>query len=197
MIMGKLQEVEVKYPLLNQSKVLSVLKTLGAEKKVDNQYQLDIYFTPSHKDFLDNEIVSEWLRIRKTEKKNTVNFKRWLPVGAKIQTHCDEFEVNINDVETMEMIFKSLDFQEIIRVEKTRNSWVLNGIEISIDAVEGLGCFIELEAIDKVEEKDIPLVHEKFKNLLGLLNAETGEQDRRGYPYLIIEMKKGSNNNVP
>ena len=194
--MGKTQEVEVKYPLLNPNKVLDILDELNAEKKVNNQYQLDIYFTPYHNNFLDNEIVSEWLRIRKTERKNTINFKRWLPIGEKIQTHCDEFEVNISDVETMETIFKSLDFIEIIRVKKIRNSWVINEVEISIDDVEGLGCFIELEATDRVEENDIPTIHEKFKSLLSLMKADIGEQDRRGYPYMIIELKRGGRNNV-
>jgi len=192
--MNKYQEVEVKYPLNNPDIVSKTLEGLNAEKRTDSQYQLDVYFTPHHKNFLDNDIVSEWLRIRKTAKKCSVNFKRWLPIGAKIRTHCDEYEVNIEDVQPMEMIFNALDFHEIIRVEKIRNSWVIEGTEVSIDNVEGLGSFIELEAIEKVEEKDIPTVLDKFKGIVDLLKADIGEQDRRGYPYLIIEMKKNGKN---
>jgi len=188
--MKKYQEVEVKYPLFNSDQVISILGELKADKKVENQYQLDVYFTPYHKNFLDNDIVSEWLRIRKTDKKNAVNFKRWLPLGAKIQNHCDEFEVIINDFAGMELMLKALDFCEIIRVEKTRNSWIFNDTEISIDIVKDLGCFIELEAVEQVSEENIQAVHEKFKSIITLLKADVGPQDRRGYPYLIIELKK-------
>lgn len=189
--MKKQQEVEVKYPLLNPSIVLDALRTLSAKKIISDQYQLDIYYTPRHRNFLDHEIVSEWLRIRKTGKKNTVNFKRWLPIGAAIQTHCDEFEVVVDDAQLMEKLFHALDFLEIIRVEKKRNSWRFRQLEISVDEVNGLGYFIELEAVHTVEEKDIPNIQRNFSEILQLLNAEVGVQDRRGYPYLMIEHKKG------
>jgi len=189
--MKKHQEVEVKYPLYNSEDVLKSIEIINAKKILNNEHQVDAYFTPYHKNFLDNEIISEWLRIRESDKKCSVNFKRWLPIGEKIQTHCDEFEVSISDVKTMELIFKALDIREIIRVEKTRNSWILNGIEISIDFIEKLGYFIELEAIHEVEEEKIPIVYEKFKNILTQLNADIGKQDRRGYPYLLIDLNKG------
>ena len=191
--MEKYQEVEVKYPLLNMHDVVSALQRHGAIKTLDCQHQLDIYFTPKHKNFLDKEYVTEWLRLRKTENNNTINYKRWLPEDEIVKTHCDEYEITINDIHAMELMLNSLEFREIIRVDKTRESWTIQEVEVSIDSVVGLGCFIELEAIEKVEEESISKILAQFDSLINLLGASIGTQDRRGYPYLLIELSKGEN----
>ena len=188
--MGKKQEVEVKYPLNNVSSVIKKLAELQALKRVSDQYQLDVYYTPPHRDFLDNKIVSEWLRLRSTEKKKTINYKRWLPIGAEIQTHCDEYETVVGEIDTITNILVALDFKEIIRVEKKRSSWVYKNVEISIDQVSELGDFIELEYMEEVADNEINAIHNLFNSIISELNAEVGDQDRRGYPYLLIELQK-------
>ena len=80
--MGKYQEVEVKFPLFNREEVLQEIEKLSLQKKLINEVQRDSYYTPFHKDFLESEIVSEWLRVRETENKCSLNFKQWLPIGG-------------------------------------------------------------------------------------------------------------------
>lgn len=188
--MGKYQEVEVKFPLYNMEHVLREIKRIGMVEKVINELQNDSYYTPSHKNFLEPEIVSEWLRIRETNHKSSLNFKQWLPIGAKIQNQCNEYETMVEDTYALKKIFELLDFQEIIVVNKTRNSWIYDDVEISIDYVERLGAFIELEAMNKVNEDEILSVHNHFKSILSQIGAEIGERDHRGYPYLLIEKNK-------
>lgn len=72
-------------------------------------------------------------------------------------------------------------------VEKTRSTWMYKEVEVAIDEVKNLGTFIELEAtvhhVDpKAGKKDLYKVLEDLK-------AEVGEEDLRGYPYLIWESK--------
>lgn len=189
--MGKYQEVEVKYPLLNLETVIREIKRLDIVNNKINEIQKDTYYTPIQRDFLAHDIVSEWLRIRETTKKCTLNFKQWLPIGAKIQNQCNEYETVIDDVYALKKILEALDFKEIIIVNKTRNSWIFENVEISIDNVEGLGTFIELESLNVVEESKIKETHNQFVRILNLIKAETGERDRRGYPYLLLEKIKG------
>lgn len=188
--MRRYQEVEAKYSLLNKKQVLNRINQLNLKQSVQNEIQNDSYYVPTHRNFLEQEIVSEWLRIRVTEKKCTLNFKQWLPIGEKIQNQCNEYETIVEDEFALKKIFQLLDFKEIISVRKVRNSWIFNDIEISIDEVEELGTFIELEAIQRIKEEDIPDMQRRFIDLLQIISAEVGEQNRRGYPYMVLEKSK-------
>lgn len=188
--MGKYQEVEVRFPLLNRNDVIEEIKKLGLHSKVKDEIQKDSYYTPIHRDFLEPEIVSEWFRVRETNNKCSLNFKQWLPIGAKVQNQCNEYETVIEDVYALKQILNLLNFKEIITVNKTRNSWVIENVEISIDLVDSLGAFIELEAMDRVDEKEIASIHEHFNRILAKIKAKIGERDHRGYPYLLIEKNK-------
>lgn len=188
--MSKYQEVEAKFPLFNKEVVLQEINKLKLQKKVINEVQCDSYYTPFHKNFLEPEIVSEWFRVRETENKCSLNFKQWLPIGAKVQNQCNEYETAIDDAYALKKILNLLDFREIIVVNKTRNSWIYENVEISIDYVDSLGAFIELEATDKVCEEEIVYVHEHFNKILSYIKARVGERDHRGYPYLLLEKTK-------
>lgn len=193
--MSKYQEVEAKYSLHNKEQVLEQISHLQLIHKVVNEVQNDSYYIPAHRNFLEPEIVSEWLRIRTTEKGCSLNFKQWIPIGAKIQNQCNEFETVVDDEYALKRIFELLDFEEIVSVRKVRNSWIFDDVEISIDEVENLGTFIELEALDRVEEDKISLIHEHFHLVLKSLEAETGDRDRRGYPYMLLKkMRKVERN---
>lgn len=188
--MGKYQEVEAKFFLKNKQQVLDRICQLHLEHNVENEKQKDSYYIPAHRDFLESEIISEWLRIRETEKECTLNYKQWVPIGAKIQNQCNEFETVVGDEFALKKIFELLDFKEIVSVQKVRNSWIFDDVEIIVDEVERLGTFIELEVLHRVEEEQIPVMQEHFYMVLQTVGAEVGERDRRGYPYMLLEKNR-------
>ena len=194
--MSKYQEVETKHRLLNSAEVIRRLIELKCEHILTDECQTDTYYTPPHRDFLANDIVSEWLRIREANGRCSINFKQWLPIGAEIQNRCDEYESAVSDAFAVKRILCLLDFREIAVVKKKRNSWMFQGVEISIDEVEGLGTFIELEAAETVREDKIDEQYKRFAEMLDVLDARTSPRDRRGYPYQIIELagKQGEGN---
>lgn len=187
--MKKYQEVEVKYELFNKDIVNNNLESLHLEHTVIDERQKDTYYMPCHRNFLEHEIVSEWLRIRETDSKCSINFKQWLPIGVKIQNQCNEYETILSDPEAMHQILKKLDFREIVIVEKKRNSWIWEQVEISIDEVSGLGSFIELEAMEQIKENEIIRQQKKFEEIIKELQADVGPRDRRGYPYQLLDRK--------
>ncbi len=188
--MGKYQEIEVKYLLYNKEQVLENINQMGLNHNIENQIQNDSYFIPPHRNFFESEIVSEWLRIRETEINCTLNFKQWLPIGAKEQNYCNEYETVVGDVFALKKIFELLDFKEIVRVYKVRNSWIYDDVEICIDEVSNLGTYIELEMLHKVDKGQISLVQERFDMVLQYIAAEVGERNQRGYPYMLLEKSK-------
>ncbi len=116
--MGKYQEVEAKYKLYNASVIWEKLNALNAEHTLIDEIQIDTYYSPCHRDFLEPDIVSEWLRVRKTKNGSSLNFKQFLPIGAAIQNSCNEYETQISDAFALQCILRELNFREIAVVKK-------------------------------------------------------------------------------
>jgi len=176
-------EVEIKFPLNNPKTVIKKLNSIAKRIKSDD-CQKDVYFIPSHRNFIKQEPVSEWLRIREGKRGTVLNYKKWHSTGG---VSCDEFETSVDNIVALKRIFQSLDFNQLITVEKTRSSWDYNDVEISIDKVTELGWFIELEAKN---ESSIGEAKELLYKALKELNADVGPQDFKGYPHLILDKKK-------
>lgn len=177
-------EVELKFPLKNPEQLIKKLNSIAKQQK-QRDYQKDVYYIPPHRNFLKQKPISEWLRIRETKKGFGLNYKKWHS-GEKVVS-CDEFEINIDNISELKKIFEALNFEEIIVVEKTRDTWSCKDTQIAIDNVTDLGRFIEIEA--KGNFKDIEEAKEHLYSILKELNAELGEQDFKGYPHRMLERK--------
>jgi adenylate cyclase class 2 len=79
---------------------------------------------------------------------------------------------------------------EVLTVSKVRGKYyVEKGIIIALDEVEGLGSFIEIEAMTERHE-DVPQLIDKLRAILTELGVERFE--RRSYLELLLE-KEGAN----
>lgn len=178
-------EIEAKFPLHNKKETISKLKELG--KTIEkNNYQKDIYYTPAHENFLEKNPISEWLRIRDTKEEKTINYKNWSNNNGNNKISCKEIEIGIDDYNGMIEMLNALDFKQIIVVEKTRNSFEYNNIVISIDSIENLGDFIELEFKTNLYDNE----DESMKYIMDTvekLNIKVGEQIFAGYPQLVMK----------
>ena len=146
--------------------------------------QVDAYYNAPHRDFLAPATVSEWLRLRNDDHGASINFKRWHPVEALIKTHADEYETPVQDLDALRQILQALDFQPMITVDKTRETWHLPEIEIALDHVVEAGDFVEFEFkghVDTVDEANARL--QKFVNTLDI---PLGERINRGYPHMLL-----------
>lgn len=179
-------EIEIRFPLKNPEQLIDQLNK-KAKLITKDTFQRDTYFVPPHRDFLNNKYPFEWLRLRETNKGASLTYKHFYPENVENTDYCDEFQSIIDNVNAIKKIFESLNFKEIIIVEKLRSVWEYKGVKISIDNVKGLGMFIELEA--KIDFED-PKEGKKFLyNILTELNADVGKEKLRGYPFYILEKK--------
>lgn len=179
-------EIEIKFPLRNSAEAFSFLNK-KAKLISKNIYQRDAYFTPTHRNFLAEKYPFEWLRLRKSPKGEFITYKHFHPEGAEKTDYCDEFETKVNSLEALEKMFNSLDFKELVVVEKKRTTWIFKNVEIVIDEVTDLGFYIELEitsAFDNPEEGKVYLYQ-----LLKEWQIEVGEEDIRGYPFQLLANK--------
>lgn len=148
--------------------------------------QLDTYYQPSNRNFVNKEKIetkqkiSEWLRIGERGNKSILNYKKWYDV------HCDEYEVEIDDTESLKKIFKALEIEKLITVNKTRITYFyLNKYEVALDYVKNLGYFIEIEI--KKYTKEIKKEYDDLIKVIKNLNLNLNAIDKRGYPYHLIE----------
>lgn len=149
-------------------------------KFVSEVRQVDTYYEPTHRRFLNSNPITEWLRIGKRGNKNILNYKNWYS-----DMSCDEYEVEINNIKDMDKILKVLGMVQIVEVDKIRNSFIyLDKYEVALDNVEKLGYFIEIEI-----KKYTKTVMEECDELLKLakgLNLNLDSVDKRGYPYHLL-----------
>ena len=154
-------EVEIKVRIKNKDEIAERLKKLGF-KFIKKKFQEDIYFNGIDRDFRKTD---EALRIRDDNGTYYVTYKG--PKIDRISKTREEIEVRIDDKEKMRMIFKKLGFREVRPIRKVREIYKKDDITASIDDVEGLGLFLELEKnIYNINEKD-----EALKDLMEILKA--------------------------
>ena len=183
----KYTEIEQKFKLDDCDALKARLRMLGATPRAAVR-QIDTYYNPPHRDFLAPDIVSEWFRVRDEDGKTSINYKRWLPLGVREKTHCDEFETLLDDGEAVQRLLAALDFVELVTVDKLREEWTVDdSFVIALDQVSGLGSFVEFEY--KGHAGSVEEANERLTDLVHDLGLQLGERDRRGYPHQLLERR--------
>lgn len=121
------------------------------------------------------------LRIRKTEEKSLLTYKRGgvSEAGIKRQT---EYETEISDAEETARIIESLGFEVGLIYEKRRRTWILRSIEIVLDELP-FGLFMEIEGtVQQIAEAEM------------ILGLEDFEVETRTYPEITFHTGKQNGN---
>ncbi len=154
-------EIEAKLKVDSHKAVEGSLSKLGAHF-LASQKQTDYYFDDSKSTFTKED---KCLRIRKEsvhgKDKYFLAYK-----GPKQKSNFkkrQEIEIEISDFDKSKEILQVLGYRQAIVVKKMRRLWKLNNCLVTLDKVQSLGNFVEIEGPDN---KQI----EKVKNLLGLKN---------------------------
>lgn len=113
---------------------------------------VDVYFNHPYRNFSESDEV---LRVRKTLDYVLLTYK-----GPRVKGRSktrEELEVRISDFDTIILILRRIGFDELIRIEKIRKTYVFNKFKICIDKVVNLGLFAEIEVAcnNKDEIKNI------------------------------------------
>ncbi|MFH0853244.1 MAG: class IV adenylate cyclase [bacterium] len=178
-------EVELTFLLEDHESARAKIKQVAQVK--GEIHQKDTYYTPKHKNFVQQMPISDWLRIRETDQGADVAFKHWHNQDDAQAVSCDEFETKIENANQLKKIFDQLEISELMVVEKNRTIYQYQDIEIALDDATDLGWFIELEA--KGEYQSIEQAKERLHSVLKELDIRVGEQDFIGYPYRLLEKK--------
>lgn len=188
-------EIEMKYKITRNiyDEIIEYFKSENINAEVEKQN--DIYFSPIYFPFLGGEIDNECLRLRILENRNILSYKKFIPSTNDEPAHCIEHELEISDIEKLKLILNNLRIKEEFTLRKERKIFIYkHNIEISLDIVDNLGYFIELEIINhqNINESvnEINEFIKKFKITESMRNYD-------GYSYLLFnEKNKESNDNM-
>lgn len=171
-------EVEVKVRA-DHSKVRTVLKKIGAVK-VGVEIQSDTYFAAPYRDFAKTD---EALRIRSLDGQAVLTYKG--PKLDGVSKTREELETPVEEATTTE-ILHALGFSEAGIVCKQREVFKAGEITVCLDAVEGLGEFLEVEIVAETE-KDLDISRGKLFELLKQFGAGEKDSIRTSYLEMVLE----------
>ena len=178
-------EVEVKVPA-DLERVRSRLTALEATD-VGRVVQADTYYDAPHRSFPETD---EALRLRvesrpdEADEETRITYK-----GPLLDTDSksrEEFETAVGDGETMDAVLTNLGFEPVATVRKERERFDLEGYTVTLDAVDDVGEFVEVE-IEVDREADLESAREGAFGVLERLGLDPDDQRRTSYLELLLD----------
>ena len=135
----------------------------------------DIYFENPDYPFLyidHNGLKNarKWLRIRKGDKGDFINFKEKVLNERKEISYIKEIETKVDSGNQVIQIFESLGFVESCHYKKIRKVYRTGNFEFDVDFIDALGMVVEIEYQGKIDllEDGMDLIR-NFLNEIGIL----------------------------
>jgi adenylate cyclase, class 2 len=176
-------EVEMKFPVTDAAALESRLRELGAVVSAA-QTEVDVYFAHPARDFARTD---EALRIRRKGSGNFITYKGpKIDATTKTRREIDlPLPSNEATAQAWTALLEALGFTVAGEVRKSRRKaqvqWQGREIEVSLDEVERVGAYVELELIAEADGLDAA------RACIGSLAAELGlaDSERRSYLELV------------
>lgn len=177
------REIELKYELENVEEYIAHLCKLGITLS-STLTQCDTIFFRRGKCFRDLEAGEPVVRIRQENGMAKTTAKKYI-IGI---TEREEVECIIDDIVSFKKYLALLDFTPIVTVNKTRRKGSYRGTTITVDCVEGLGEYTEIEIVtDETSTTGLNLIKNVAKEL-GL-----NDMNLVSMPYDEMLFMKGEN----
>lgn len=177
------QEIEIQTIIKNPEKAEARLNEVG--KFVKSRKQVDKYFVPPYRDFFTKNMPDEYLRVRYEEGKNHLNYS-FLHFGEDGWLKAtDEYETLVDKPEVVEEIFNKIGLIPKVTVKKTRKYFDCGDFEVTLDQIEDLGDFMEVEA--KKDFGGVDKTRKACEDFLESLNIEYETKREMGYPRMLYK----------
>lgn len=181
-----MKEVEIKVKVQDIEELKIKLEKLGfvfAPVVTQN----DTIFTDPETAKTFDALVSNvnFLRTREQEGRLILTLKR--PQTGEMD--CIERETEFSNLDQMKDIIDYLGYEKVVNVNKKRSIAKKEGYEISLDSVEGLGDFLEVESMVPMDTDGVETQKEMWKFLIKL-GLDQKDEVIRGYDTLVYLASK-------
>ncbi|MCA9388804.1 class IV adenylate cyclase [Candidatus Berkelbacteria bacterium] len=167
--------IEIKARCSNQAKIREILKSQGADSK-GTDHQIDTYFSTKR----------GRLKLREGKIENClVYYERTNQAGPK-QSDVALFKTEPNSA-LKEMLQKSNGV--LVVVDKKREIYFIDNVKFHLDNVEGLGEFVEIEAIGSHEDLTRDDLLRQCQEYLKLFGIQEEDLISQSYSDLILAVQ--------
>lgn len=173
-------EVEIKCPVNNLEDIEFELISKKAQLS-EIVMQRDHYYNHPSKDYSKTD---EALRIREEGDCFFLTYKG--PKLDELSKSRLECNLKIDNFTTMNEILIALGFTYVLVVLKERKSYKIDDIVISLDRIEGLGDFVELELQIETEE-ELVKARKRLTSQAKIFSINTNSQIRESYLELLLK----------
>ena len=186
-------EVEIKVPATLEAVRDRLIAADADAERRGARRQRDVYYDAPHRTFAETD---EALRLRhETPLSNgidsaadgptTVAMTYKGPLVDDASKTREEHETDVVDGEAAAGILAGLGFEPAATVTKEREFWTLDGFTVTLDAVEDVGEFVEVER-EVNEEAAIDTTREGATRVLDRLGLDAADGVRTSYLGLLL-----------
>lgn len=148
----------------------------------------DIYFENPDYPFLyidDKGLknAKKWLRIRKGNKGDTINFKEKVLGDKEEFLYFNEIEENLSSGDQMVKLLEALGFVVSCHYHKTRKVYRTENFEFDVDFIDVLGMVVEIKYHGKLD--DLKKGIEMIRSFLKEINITDYIEVRTTYPEML------------
>ncbi len=175
-------EVETKIPVLEKDvsamrkKIEQISHFIKRETKKDDYYTLEYFHYPEKS-----------IRIRDKGNVKEVNFKRRHSYVSGVHAK-NEVQFEISDTKGFFELIEDFGFRRWLHKEKNTELYkTKSGVNIELNKVKGLGCFIEIEYLSKPSE--VASARKKVIAVRSALGFTEKDSEIKGYTRQLWEKK--------
>ncbi|MCF7865174.1 MAG: class IV adenylate cyclase [Candidatus Pacebacteria bacterium] len=182
-----MKEIEILIEVKNTKE--EALKLLGQFEFKGAKETLDVYFNnPLRTELRPDESgrLTNCYRFRLKDGKATVAYKVDHFDDSMNWTYSDEYETGIDNFDTALQIQQHLGFEELVRIDNTKYTYLTDVYEIVLEDVKDLGLFLEVEKLEQVSDDKVLEVKEGIRNFIKTLGISLGEEQNAGKPELML-----------
>lgn len=191
-------EIEIKVIIDNPTEVETILLTF-AKSKSECSRQTDIYYIMPNCNFFKEIPVTRYLRLRINEnRKASFDYHLCHLNNDGHLLFTSEFETEISDPTAMIEICNKIGLVKYVEVIKNRKEFLVENFKITIDKIESLGTFMEIEYSNIFDgnENKVDSIKKQCFELLEKCGAKWTPAPKLGYPDMILAQKLELNSSI-
>ena len=185
------REVEILVEVLDKKE--EAIAKLQDFKFLGDKKTLDIYFFDPKRDDLKPDAsgqLKNCLRVRRKNNQSSIVYKVDHFDDSGVWLYSDEYETDIEETGKMIEILDKLGFEELVRIENTKSTFVTDKYEIVLEDVVNLGIFMEVERHEVGDDEDIIQVKTEIWTWLKKLGINVSLELIMGKPELMLRKNK-------
>ena len=169
------QIVEIKAKTDRLDELRSIILSQNA-RTVGTDHQVDTYYV----------VPKGRLKLRHGPIENTLIFYQRADTAAAKTS-----EVELYKSEDLASLKPLLDaaFDQLVTVRKRREIFFIENVKLHLDIVEGLGTFVEIEAIDESGTIDVTTLNAQCTRLMQLLDIRPDDLQTHSYSDMLLQNK--------